>query len=101
MKRVISKEINDFFEAILTLKNAEECEMFFGDICSIKELSDISQRLVAAKMLVDGESYVKITQKTGMSTATISRVNRSIAYGDGGYKMVFDRIGGKAEKESL
>lgn len=80
------------FQAILKLENLEECYKFFGDLCTITELRSISQRLVVAKMLDDRKVYSDIVAQTGASTATISRVNRSLNYGSDGYRIVFDRL---------
>ena len=81
-----------FVNAILSLKTKEECISFLEDICTIKEIQDISQRLLVAKMLNEGEKYQNIEKETGASTATISRVNKCLAYGSGGYKTVLERI---------
>ena len=82
-----------FFSAILSLKDKEEClYFFFEDICTINELLSLSQRFEVAKMLREKRTYLEIAEKTGASTATISRVNRSLNYGNDGYDMVFDRI---------
>lgn len=80
------------FDAILTLKNPEECYAFFEDLCTVQELKALSQRLQVAKMLSDQRVYSDIVEKTGASTATISRVNRSLSYGSDGYKIAFDRM---------
>lgn len=88
-----SDKLNKFFEAILSLKTAEECRMFFEDICTIKELEDISLRLQVAMELKKGKVYNDIVRETGASTATISRVNRCLLYGSGGYRLVLDRLG--------
>ena len=88
-------EIKDFFEAILTLENQEDCCKFFEDICTIKEMQSIAQRLSVAKMLKAGETYQIIVNTTGASTATISRVNRCLNYGDGGYNIVLNRLESK------
>lgn len=89
------KEIKDLFEAILTLGNIEDCYKFFEDICTIKEMQSIAQRLAVAKMLKAGETYQVIVNATGASTATISRVNRCLNYGDGGYNIVLKRLENK------
>ncbi len=73
------------FQVILNLKSPEECYRFFGDLCTVKELADMGQRLETAKMLVDGKTYEQIVKSVEISTATISRINRCIQYGDGGY----------------
>lgn len=88
------KEINAefFFKAVLALQNMDECYAFFEDLCTVQELKAISQRLLVAKMLSDRYVYSDIVAATGASTATISRVNRSLTYGCDGYKIVFDRL---------
>ena len=80
------------FESILTLKSVDECYSFFEDICTIKEIQSIAQRVVVAKMLTEGSVYSDIVEATGASTATISRVNRSLNYGSDGYKIAFKRL---------
>lgn len=89
------KEINVeyLFKAILSLETMEECYNFFDDLCTVPELKALSQRLEVAKMLSNGSVYSDIVAKTGASTATISRVNRSLNYGSDGYKVVFERVG--------
>ena len=83
---------DELCEAILSLKTREECYAFLEDICTIKELLEMSQRLSVAKLLSRGMSYSQISQKTGISTATISRISRCIEYGSGGYKMIIERL---------
>jgi len=80
------------FEAILSLRTSAECYSFFEDICTIAEIKSLSQRLHVAVMLRQGRTYAEICEATGVSTATISRVNRSLEYGADGYKMVLDRL---------
>lgn len=92
MKKLKSKDVDALFEAILSLKTVEECYSFFEDACTIKEIIEIAQRLKAAKMLKSGVNYAEISKETGMSTATISRVNKCLEYGNGGYNIVLDRI---------
>jgi len=92
MKNHHTEEIDRLFEAILSLRTVDECYDFFEDACTVKEISEIAQRLLAAEMLRDGKSYVEISKQTGMSTATISRVNKCLEYGNGGYKTVLERI---------
>ena len=92
MASLFTAQEKAFVEAILTLKNEQECVAFLEDICTIKEIQDISQRLLVAKMLNEGEKYQNIEKQTGASTATISRVNKCLAYGSGGYKIVLDRV---------
>ena len=80
------------FQAILSLNTMEECRNFFEDACTIKEILDIAQRFEVARMLTEKKSYQQISQETGVSTATISRVNRCITYGGGGYKTAIERL---------
>lgn len=82
------KKFDRFFEAVQGLKSVEEYRKFFEDVCTIKELEDISQRLEVAEFLSDGKSYQEVSALTGASTATISRVNKCLVYGAGGYKLV-------------
>ena len=85
----ISESVDQLFEAILTLKNKEECYKFFADACTPKEIQTIAQRYMVAKMLADKRVYSVIIAATGASTATVSRVSRSI---NEGYKIVFERL---------
>ena len=87
------------FDAVLTLKSREECYNFFEDVCTINELFTISQRLMVAKMLTEGKTYIEISEVTGASTATISRVNRSLEYGNDGYSIAMERIEAETIKE--
>lgn len=80
------------FDTILKLETREECYKFFEDLCTVNELKSISQRVVVAKMLTEKRVYSDIVAATGASTATISRVNRSLSYGEGGYDIVFERL---------
>jgi len=95
MKKLHNKDVDTLFEAILLLNTVDECYSFFEDACTIKEIIEIAQRLKAAKMLRDGVNYAEISKETGMSTATISRVNKCLEYGGGGYNTVLDRLEGK------
>lgn len=95
-----SKTTEDFYNAILLLKDSSECRSFFEDICTVKELQDISQRLEVAKMLKSGKSYQTVSKETGASTATISRVNRCLVYGSGGYRNILDRLDNSGENTS-
>ena len=92
-----SKELDFLFAAILELKDEDECYQFFEDLCTINELKALSQRLVVAKMLSDGRVYSDIVDTTGASTATISRVKRSLEYGCDSYSFIFDRLGEKGQ----
>ncbi len=93
------KYLDDLFEAILTLETEEECYNFFEDLCTVLELRSLSQRYQVAKMLNDKHVYSDIVAETGASTATISRVNRSINYGSEGYAVVFERLAKKHENK--
>ena len=97
-KKIRSEAVNHLFDAILCLKDREECYTFFEDVCTINELLSLSQRFEVAKMLRDQKTYLEIAEKTGASTATISRVNRSLNYGNDGYDMVFERMDWKEEQ---
>ena len=81
----------ELFAAILSISTEEECAAFFEDICTIKELQDLSQRWCVARMLSGGEKYQTIEEQTGASTATISRVNKCLNYGSGGYRAIIDK----------
>ena len=98
MKKLHNKDVDTLFDAILSLETVEECYAFFEDACTIKEIIEIAQRLKAAKMLREGVNYAEISKETGMSTATISRVNRCLEYGGGGYAMILERLNKKEEK---
>lgn len=86
------------FEGILKLSSVEECYRFFTDICTIKELQAMTQRLQVAKQLYEGRNYNEVCRDTGVSSATICRVNKCLNYGDGGYKTVLDRLGGNCDE---
>ena len=99
MSKKIRAEAGDhLFEAILCLKDKEECYTFFEDVCTINEILSLSQRFEVAHMLRQQKTYLDIAEKTGASTATISRVNRSLNYGNDGYDMVFARMQQSEEK---
>lgn len=91
-KKLRTEAVDHLFDAILSLQNKEECYTFFEDVCTVNELFSLSQRFEVAKMLRDQKTYLDIAEKTGASTATISRVNRSLNYGNDGYDMVFSRL---------
>ena len=97
--RIKSEQLDKLFEAILKLENMEECYKFFEDVCTINELESIAQRLEVAKQLTINNTYAEIEKSTGASTATISRVNRSLKYGAGGYKLVLKKLGLLDEEE--
>lgn len=92
MERLDAKMADMFYSAILSLETKEECKAFFDDICTIKELQDLIQRLQVAVMLSKGMNYQEISKETSVSSATISRVNRCINYGEGGYTTVLGRL---------
>lgn len=92
MKNINTDSLNNLFRAILELKTVDECYSFFEDLCTISELKSMSQRMEVALMLRDKRVYTDIAEKTGASTATISRVNRCINYGQDGYNLVIDRL---------
>lgn len=96
-KTIRTEAVKDLFEAILTLENVDECFSFFEDVCTVNEVLSIAQRFAVAKMLNDNNTYMEVAQKTGASTATISRVNRSLNYGNDSYDMVFSRMKEKQE----
>ena len=99
-KNVHTEAVNHLFDAILSLENQEECYRFFEDVCTVNELLSLSQRYEVARMLRAQKTYLDIAEKTGASTATISRVNRSLNYGNDGYDMVFERVSVDDDSES-
>lgn len=98
-KKIRTEAVDFLFDAILLLENKEECYKFFEDICTINELLSLSQRFEVAKMLRNQNTYLEIAERTGASTATISRVNRSLNYGNDGYDMIFERMPDKKDTE--
>ena len=95
MKKFHSELIDTLFEVILSLETIEECYDFFEDVCTIKELQDMAQRLEAARLLSEGRNYQEISEKTNVSTATISRVSKCLNYGSGGYSKAIASLGDK------
>lgn len=91
-KNIRNSAVDYLFDAVLSLQNREECYRFFEDICTVNELLSLSQRFEVASMLRAHCTYMEIAEHTGAPTATISRVNRSLNYGNDGYDMVFDRM---------
>lgn len=91
-KKIKTEAVDYLFDAILSLENREECYSFFEDLCTVNELLSLSQRFEVASMLRNRKTYLEIAEKTGASTATISRVNRSLNYGNDGYELTFNRI---------
>jgi TrpR-related protein YerC/YecD len=99
MESKIKSENTDFlFQAILQLRTMDECYAFFEDLCTVPEIKAMSQRIVVAKMLSEDSVYNDVVAKTGASTATISRVKRSLNYGCDGYELVFGRMDGEEKK---
>lgn len=99
-EKINAANLEQLYEAILELKTPEECALFFKDLCTVPELKALSQRFQVAKLLTENHVYSDIVKETGASTATISRVNRSLAYdGAGGYNIVFDRLKNKAKSD--
>ena len=91
-KKIKTEAVDHLFEAVLTLKSPEECYAFFEDVCTVNELLSLSQRYEVAKMLREKKTYLDIAERTGASTATISRVNRCLHYGAEGYQRVIPRL---------
>lgn len=91
-KNLKTEAVDQLFDAILCLQSREECYSFFEDVCTINELMSFAQRFEVAKMLREQRTYLDIAEQTGASTATISRVNRSLNYGNDGYDLVFSRL---------
>ena len=87
-----NETIDALFDAILSLETREECYDFFEDLCTVKEISDMAQRLEAAKLLLDGSTYEQIVKTVEISTATISRISRCIQYGTGGYRQTIEKV---------
>ena len=91
MNNWLTEEVRELFQAVAKLNTEEECRLFFEDVCTVREIKDIAQRLRVAKLLEQKLSYTAINRQTGVSTATISRVSRCLDYGSGGYRLVLDR----------
>lgn len=89
------KRFEKFFNAVASLKTKQDCQKFFEDVCTIKEIEDMAQRLEVAELLSNGSNYQEVVKSTGASTATISRVNKCLNYGSGGYKLVLSKDGDK------
>ncbi len=98
MEKIYTPEIDRLFDTILKLESKDDCYNFFEDICTIKEIQDMSQRLQVAGMLNQNKSYAEISKATGASTATISRVNKCLVYGRDGYKKALEKMTGGEEK---
>ncbi|TDM12076.1 YerC/YecD family TrpR-related protein [Macrococcus lamae] len=92
IEKLKGKRLDDLFDAILTLENREECYEFFDDLCTVNEIHSLSQRLQVAMMIKQGHTYAAIEKESGASTATISRVKRSLQWGNDAYTMVIQRM---------
>ena len=90
-----TNDMDYFFKGVLSLKNIDDCYKFFEDICTIKEMQDLAQRMDVARLLAEGKVYSEIAKITGASSATISRVNKCLMYGTGGYKEILARLKGE------
>jgi len=99
LKKLKDPYVNRLFDAILLLKNREDCYRFFEDICTIGEVQSMAQRLQVAEMLKEGRTYTDIAQATGASTATISRVKRFLNYGANGYNIIIERLAKTNQQE--
>ena len=92
MTKLQNADTDHFFRAVLSLETVEECYQFFEDVCTVKELEALSQRFQVAKMLTEGRNYIEIGEETGASSATISRVNKCLQFGSGGYHITLERL---------
>lgn len=99
MEKFHTKLTDNLCRAILSLNNIDECYKFFDDICTIKEMQDFAQRLEVARLLMEKKPYNDVAKETGASTATISRVNRCVSYGSGGYQIVLNRLNDETYKK--
>ena len=98
-ENIKSPATDRLFRAVLSLSTLEDCCNFFDDLCTIPEILEMAKRLTAAAMLAEGKKYTEVASETGLSTATISRVNRCLKYGNGGYKAVLSAIGSPTQEE--
>ena len=96
MNKRESRYLDNLTKAFLSLKNEKECRAFLSDVCTVKELQDMAHRLEVARLLTEGTIFNEISRLTGTSSATISRVNKCLGYGPGGYDLVLERIGDKS-----
>lgn len=99
-KKIKSELVDRLFQCILSMETVEECYQLFEDLCTVNEIQAIAQRMEVAVMLNAKKTYVEIADKTGASTATISRVNRCLHYGTDGYKLAIDRVYGNQTEET-
>ena len=99
MSKWQNEDTQTLFRALVSLNTEEECRLFLEDVCTVKEITDMAQRLKVARLLRAKTSYAVINQETGVSTATISRVSRCLDYGPGGYDLVLDRLAAEGESD--
>jgi len=99
MDVIRQKSVEQFFQAILSLENLEECYAFFEDVCTVKEILEIAQRFDVASQLYAGKNYGEVNRSTGASTATISRVKKCLMYGNSGYRIALDRLNFSKQEE--
>jgi TrpR-related protein YerC/YecD len=99
-KNYMDEKVEYLFRGILSLETMEDCRAFFEDLCTVKEITEMSRRLEAARMLDESKVYTEIAEETGLSTATISRVNRCLKYGSDGYARVLSRLAEKNGEEN-
>lgn len=92
MEHLSEEELNFLYDVMLSLKNREECKRLFSDLCTVRELSAMAQRLSVARLLKQGKTFTEIEEETGASSATIARINRCLHYGSGGYSLVLDEL---------
>ncbi len=88
----LDEELNILADAILTLETREECKKFLTDLCTVREISSMAQRISVAKLLRDKKTFSEIEEKTGMSSATIARINKCLQYGADGYSLILDKL---------
>ncbi len=101
MQNFHSKSMNDLYRSFLLLETEDECRAFLEDLCTIKELQDMAQRLETARLLSEGKNYQEISREVGISSTTISRVSRCLNYGDGGYETVISRLDGRENNNEV
>ena len=99
-KNYLDEKVEYLFRGILSLETMEDCRAFFEDLCTVKEITEMSRRLEAARMLDESKVYTEIAEETGLSTATISRVNRCLKYGSDGYARVLSRLAENSGEEN-
>lgn len=90
--KIKNDEIDELYNAIMSLKSREECYQFFDDLCTFGEIKAMAQRFRVAKLLTEGKTFTQISEEVGASSATITRVNKCITYGSDGYKLILDRL---------